>query len=103
VRPVIFAVVSWLFSLLVYLMVFYSLNFEGISIVDLTLIYCISATVETITAGFPVGAVEITMINLYSLYGVPLVVAGGSNYSNEVVDLLVPGGRGLPHCSVYRG
>jgi uncharacterized protein (TIRG00374 family) len=78
IQPAIYAVVAWMFSLLVYLMVFYSLNFTGISILDLTLIYCVSATVETVTAGFPVGAVEITLINLYSLYGVPLVIAGAA-------------------------
>jgi uncharacterized protein (TIRG00374 family) len=78
IQPVIFAIIAWFFSLLVYLMVFYSLNFQGISIVDLTLIYCVEATVETITAGFPVGAVEITTINLYSIYGVPLVIAGAA-------------------------
>jgi uncharacterized protein (TIRG00374 family) len=34
--------------------------------------------VETITAGFPVGAVEITMISLYSALGVPIIVAGAA-------------------------
>ena len=78
VQPIIFAIIAWFFSLVVYLMVFYSLSFDGISLIDLTLIYCVQATVETITAGFPVGAVEITTINLYSLYGVPLVIAGAA-------------------------
>ncbi len=78
IEPLIFAIIAWFFSLLVYLMVFHSLGFDDISLIDLTLIYCVQATVETITAGFPVGAVEITTINLYSLYGVPLVVAGAA-------------------------
>lgn len=78
IQPILYAIVAWIFSLLVYLLVFYSLNFEGISIIDLTLIYSIAATVETVTAGFPVGAVEITLISLYSLYGVPLVIAGAA-------------------------
>jgi uncharacterized protein (TIRG00374 family) len=34
--------------------------------------------VETVTAGFPVGAVEVTMINVFSIYGVPLAVAGAA-------------------------
>lgn len=78
IKPVIFAVTAWLFTLLVYLMVFYSLNFTSISIVDLALVYCIASTVETITAGFPVGAVEITMISLFSVLGVPIVIAGAA-------------------------
>ncbi len=75
VKPAAFAVVAWFFNLLVYLMVFYSLGFGRISIIDLAVVYCITMTVETLTAGFPVGAVEITMINLYTLYGVPIAIA----------------------------
>ena len=50
----------------------------SISIVDLAMVYCVSSIVETLTAGFPVGAVEITMISLYSALGIPLVVAGAA-------------------------
>jgi glycosyltransferase 2 family protein len=75
VKPMVFAVLAWLSILIVYLMVFYSLDFTAITIVDLALVYCVVSTVETVTAGFPVGAVEITMISLYSVLGVPLVIA----------------------------
>jgi uncharacterized protein (TIRG00374 family) len=78
VKPMIYAVVAWAFTLLVYLMVFYSLNFTAISLIDLALVYCVSSTVETLTAGLPVGAVEITMISLYSALGVPLIIAGAA-------------------------
>ena len=71
VKPAIFAVLAWFCILLVYLMVFYSLDFTAITLVDLALVYCVASTVETITAGIPVGAVEITMISLYSVLGVP--------------------------------
>ena len=76
IKPVIFAVTAWLFNLTVYLMIFYSLNFTAISILDLATVYCVITTVETVTAGFPVGAVEVTMVSLFSMYGVPLAVAG---------------------------
>ncbi len=75
VKPAFFAVVAWLFNLLVYLMVFYSLGFNRIGILDLATVYCVASTVETLTAGFPVGAVEITFISMFSLYGVPVAVA----------------------------
>jgi len=78
VKPTFFAVLAWLSILLVYLMVFYSLDFTAITLVDLALVYCVASTVETVTAGFPVGAVEITMISLYSVLGVPLVIAGAA-------------------------
>ncbi len=78
VKPMIYAIIAWIFTLLVYLMVFYSLEFTAISLIDLAMVYCVSSTVETLTAGFPVGAVEITMISLYSALGVPLVIAGAA-------------------------
>ena len=78
VKPAIFAVVAWMLNLVVYLMIFYSLNFTSISIIDLATVYCIVTTVETLTAGVPVGAVEVTMTSLFSLYGVPIAVAGAA-------------------------
>ena len=85
IKPIIFAVTAWIFSLVVYLMVFYSLNFTAISLLDLAAVYCIATTVETLTAGFPVGAVEITMINLYALYGVPVAIAGAATTLSRLI------------------
>jgi len=76
IKPVIFAIASWIFYLILYLMIFYSLDFTSISLFDLATVYCIVTTVETVTAGFPVGAVEVTMVSMLSMYGVPLAVAG---------------------------
>jgi uncharacterized protein (TIRG00374 family) len=76
IKPTLYAITAWVFNLVVYLMIFYSLDFTAISIFDLATVYCIITTVETITAGLPVGAVEVTMVSLFSLYGVPLAIAG---------------------------
>jgi uncharacterized protein (TIRG00374 family) len=76
IKPTVFAVTAWLFNLMVFLMIFYALNYTAISLLDLATVYCVITTVETVTAGFPVGAVEVTMISLFSMYGVPLAVAG---------------------------
>ena len=78
IKPAIFAFIAWLFNIIVLLMVFYSLNFTHISFIDLATIYSIITTVETVTAGFPIGAVEVTMTSLFSLYGVPIVVAAAA-------------------------
>jgi uncharacterized protein (TIRG00374 family) len=78
IKPVIFAVAAWMFNMVVYLMIFYALNFTSISLIDLATVYCIVTTVETLTAGFPVGAVEVTMVSLFSVYGVPIAVAGAA-------------------------
>ncbi|MDR0372820.1 MAG: flippase-like domain-containing protein [Nitrososphaerota archaeon] len=78
IKPIVYAVIAWLFNLSVYLMIFYALDFTAISLIDLATVYCIITTVETLTAGVPVGAVEVTMINLFVLYGVPMAVAGAA-------------------------
>lgn len=78
IKPAIYAIMAWMFSLLVYLFIFYSLGFMSISLIDLATVYCVITTVETMTAGVPVGAVEVTMINLFAAYGVPIAVAGAA-------------------------
>jgi uncharacterized protein (TIRG00374 family) len=78
IKPAFFAVAAWMFSLIVYLLIFYALNFTSISLIDLATVYCIVTTVETVTAGVPVGAVEVTMVNMFAIYGVPLAVAGAA-------------------------
>ncbi len=78
IKPTIFAIIAWLFNITVFMMIFYSLNFTRISFIDLASIYSVVTTVETITAGFPVGAVEVTMTSLFSLYGVPIVIAAAA-------------------------
>lgn len=75
-KPLFYAFVSWFLTLAVYLLIFYSLDFRDISITDLAMIYSIAVTVEVATSGLPIGAVEITMVNLYSLFGVPIAIAG---------------------------
>ena len=59
-------------------MIFYALDFTAISLVDLATVYCINTTVETVTAGVPVGAVEVTMVNMFSIYGVPIATAAAA-------------------------
>jgi uncharacterized protein (TIRG00374 family) len=78
IKPVIFSGFAWFFNILVFLMVFYSLGYTHIGITDLATIYCLVTTVETVTAGFPVGAVEVTMTSLFSLYGVPIAIAAAA-------------------------
>ncbi len=89
VEPAVFAVVAWFFILMVYLFVFRSLNFNDITLVDLAMVYSIASTVETLTAGFPVGVVEITTVNLYSLFGVPLIVAGAATTLTRLLTFWV--------------
>ncbi len=85
VKPIFFAILSWFFTLFVYLMVFYSLDYTAISIADLAVIYTIATTVETLSAGVPVGVVEITLISLFTLYGVPTLIGGAATTLTRVL------------------
>jgi uncharacterized protein (TIRG00374 family) len=78
IKPTLFAIIGYIFVLLIYMMVFYALNFKAITLPTLAVVYFVSSSVETLTSGFPVGAVEITMINLYSALSVPMVIAGAA-------------------------
>ena len=89
IKPTIFAIISYIFILLIYMMVFYALNFKSITLPALAVVYFISSTVETLTSGFPVGAVEITMINLYSALNVPLVIAGAATTLSRLLTFWV--------------
>jgi uncharacterized protein (TIRG00374 family) len=89
IKPTIFAVLGYIFNLLIFMMVFYALNFKSITFPDLAIVYFITSTVETITSGFPVGAVEITMINLYYALNVPLVIAGAATTLSRLLTFWV--------------
>jgi hypothetical protein len=56
-------------------MIIYALNYTTLSMVDLATAYCIVRTVETLTAGFPVGAVEDALVSIFSMRGVPIAMA----------------------------
>lgn len=85
IKPAIFATISYIFILFIYMMVFYALNFTAITLPSLAVVYFVSSTVETLTSGFPVGAVEITMINLYSALNVPMVIAGAATTMSRLL------------------
>jgi uncharacterized protein (TIRG00374 family) len=89
IKPAFFAALSYIFILLIFMMVFYSLNFKAITLPSLAVVYFVSSTVETLTSGFPVGAVEITMINLYSALNVPIVIAGAATTLSRLLTFWV--------------
>ncbi|MGD6808246.1 MAG: hypothetical protein ACQCN3_00960 [Candidatus Bathyarchaeia archaeon] len=53
-----------------------TLGLAAFILLDLATVYCIITTAETVTAGFPVGAVEVTMVSMFSMYDLPLAVVG---------------------------
>jgi uncharacterized protein (TIRG00374 family) len=76
VLPVVFAIISWLFSIFISYFVFVSLGQE-VDFVLITIVYSVSVNVQSIPLGIPaeVGVVEIVMTSLYGLLGVEAGVA----------------------------
>ena len=76
VRPVVVAVLSWFFDLLIVVLVFFSLGFIGVhvSLSVIVIVYFIILGIEDIPLGIPagVGIIEILMTNLYVLFQVPI-------------------------------
>jgi uncharacterized protein (TIRG00374 family) len=77
--PVFFAIVSWLFSVLLSYLVFVSLG-QQVSFVLIMIVYSISLNVQSIPLGIPaeVGVVEIVMTSLYGLLGVEAGIAAAA-------------------------
>jgi uncharacterized protein (TIRG00374 family) len=76
VLPVVFALISWLLSILISYFVFVSLG-QKVDFVLITIVYSISVNVQSIPLGIPaeVGVVEIVMTSLYGLLGVEAGIA----------------------------
>jgi len=88
VPPVIFSIVSWLFSLLISLLVFLSLGYP-ISFSVIVTVYSISCAIQAIPAGIPaeVGIVEPIMISLYALLGVPVDIGGAATILTRILTV----------------
>ena len=91
VPPVIFSIVSWLFSLLISLLVFLSLGypFSFSVIVIVVTVYSISCAIQAVPAGIPaeVGIVEPVMISLYALLGVPVDISGAATILTRILTV----------------
>ena len=76
VLPVVFAIISWLLSILISYFVFVSLG-QKVDFVLITIVYSVSVNIQSIPLGIPaeVGIVEILMTSLYGLLGVEAGVA----------------------------
>ena len=72
VQPVFFSVVAWLLSVLLSFLVFFSLGYT-VSIGVLIIVYSIICSIQTVPIGVlgGVGVIDIVMISLYALLGVP--------------------------------
>jgi len=88
VWPVIFSVVAWILSILLSFLVFVSLD-HPVSFSVVIIVYSIGCTIQTIPLGIPaeVGPVEIVMISLYALLGVPAGISAAATVLVRIITV----------------
>jgi len=86
--PVVFSMAAWFFHVLIFFLVFISIDFE-ISLSAIVLVYSISISLQGIPIGIPgeVGFTEIIMTTLYTLLGVPIVVSAAATVLTRIITL----------------
>jgi uncharacterized protein (TIRG00374 family) len=88
ILPIIFTLISWIFSLLTSLLVFISLNYH-ISLSIMVIVYSVSGAIQSIPLGIPgeMGLTEIAMTSLYALLSVPVNIAAAVTVLTRVVTM----------------
>jgi len=92
ILPLIFAIVAWLFDLLIIVLIFFSLGSLGVTI-PLSLIvvvYSIGIGLQTAPLGIPaeIGIYEIVMTSVYTLFGVPIAESMLATLFTRAITLL---------------
>jgi uncharacterized protein (TIRG00374 family) len=82
VEPIFFQVFSFLSNFTAYFLVFLSLGFQYFPIEFYVLIYFIGTAVQASTASFSVGSLDIILVTVFILYGIP---AGSSSIAVVVL------------------
>jgi len=88
VWPVVFSVVAWLLSVFLSFLVFVSLDYS-VSFSVVIIVYSISCSIQTIPIGVPaeVGLMEIVMISLYAMFGVPLGISAAATVLTRIITV----------------
>ena len=76
VKPFFFQFLSLIFNLAAYVLVFYSLGIRNFYLDFFIIVYFIVGTIQTATAVFSVGSLDIVLANLFVFYGVPDIQFG---------------------------
>lgn len=86
--PMISSMAAWFFHVLVFFLVFISLEFQ-ISLSAIIVVYSISVSLQSIPLGIPgeVGFMEIVMTTIYTLLGVPIVVSATATVLTRVATM----------------
>jgi uncharacterized protein (TIRG00374 family) len=81
VKPLLYSFISWLFHLVIYLLVFYALGFLDVTsyITQMIIVLSITLSVQGMPVGLPVGPTEIVMSSLFVMFfGVEMLDISGT-------------------------
>ncbi len=86
--PGVLSIAAWFFNLLVFLLVFVSLDFH-FSFSAILIVYSISCAIQTVPLGIPgeVGLVEIVMTSLYTLLSIPPTISAAATVLTRIITL----------------
>lgn len=86
--PAVLSIAAWFFNLLVFLLVFVSLDFH-FSLSSILIVYSISCAIQTVPLGIPgeVGLVEIVMTSLYTLLSIPPTISAAATVLTRIITL----------------
>jgi uncharacterized protein (TIRG00374 family) len=76
VKPFVYLAISWVFSLLQYVLVFFALGLSGEPFAFFIIIYFVAGSVTDAAAGFSVGTLDILLATIFVLYGLNPALSG---------------------------
>lgn len=75
-KPVMFQAIAYVLNLLMYVLVFYALGLDYLSLNFFILVYFLTGAVQDAASVFSVGGLEILLTNLFIYYGVEPATSG---------------------------
>ena len=72
IKPLVFQLTSFLLNLSVYVLIFYALGFPNLPFEFFILTSFIASAIQDATASLSIGSLDITLITVFTLYGIPL-------------------------------
>ncbi len=75
-KPLVFQLLSFLFNIAVYALVFEALGVQNLSLGFLVLTFFISSSIQGATASLSVGSLDIILLTVFTLYGIEPAVSG---------------------------
>ncbi len=76
VKPLIFQLLSFFFNLAVYVLVFQALALDSPSLGFYVLTFFIASAIQGATASLSVGSLDIILVTVFTLYGIPAADSG---------------------------